>query len=450
MQLIKKEDESITNNSLYINRMKRFKIQLSKKSQRLILTVLAVSSMLGLLVIQINWLMESIKMQEAIFTKGVNMALQQTALNMAKDEELNAAMQNSIEKDSLINSQEVFTQNIISRLDSTVQKELEFYHINLDFRFLLINGEDTISLEPDSKVKNGELFHQSFTSPDPNASIDLAIHFPSRMTFIVRRLGLMFATSVLLILFTMTAIFIILAYYKRERRFAQQVKDMIANLTHEFMTPISSISLAGNMIITRNQKTGDQNTINLATAIKEENKKLQKQVDRLLQLAAVENSGFDYNKKAIDVQLIIDDAIQSMSFQLNQSDAEIECTYQAKDSVIFADAMHINDVFVNLFNNSIKYSVEKPLIKVSTYNSTGKIFITVSDNGIGIHAKEYKRIFEKYYRISTGNLHSTKGFGIGLYYVKTVIEAHNGTISVQSENKKGSTFTIALPVYKNK
>jgi two-component system phosphate regulon sensor histidine kinase PhoR len=429
--------------------MKLTKIQFNKKNQRLILSFLAVASMLGLLVIQIDWLLESIKMQEAIFKKGVNMALQQTVLKMAKDEALNTAMQNSIEKDSLINSQEVFTQNIISKLDSTVQKELEFYHINLDFRFLLINGEDTLSLEPTSKVKNGELFHQSFASPDPNASIDLAIHFPGQEKFIVRRLAIMFITSVVLILFTIAAVFLILAYYRRERLFAQQVKEMIGNLTHEFMTPISSISLAGNMIITRNQKTGDQNTINLATAIKEENRKLQRQVDRLLQLAAVENSGFDYKKKAIDIQQIIDDAILAVSFQLNQSEGVINCNYQASRSVIFADASHINDVFVNLFNNSIKYSTEKPEITVSTYSSGNKLYITVADNGIGIPAKEYKRIFEKYYRISTGNLHATKGFGIGLYYVKTVVNAHAGIISVQSEPRKGSTFTLIFPIYKS-
>ncbi|HNX56473.1 MAG TPA: HAMP domain-containing sensor histidine kinase [Prolixibacteraceae bacterium] len=430
--------------------MQKIKIDFSKKSQRFVLTILAVASMLGLLLIQINWLMESIKMQESIFRKGVNMALQQTALNMAKDEALNTAMQNSIERDSLINSQEVFTQNIITRLDSTVQKELEFYHINLDFHFLLINGEDTLSVEPTSKVKNGELFHQSFVSPDPNASIDLAIHFPSRKTFIVRKLGLMFATSVLLILLTMAAVFIILAYYRTERRFAQQVKDMIGNLTHEFMTPISSISLAGNMIITRNQKNGDQNTVNLATAIKEENRKLQKQVDRLLQLAAVENSGFNYDKKAIDVHMVIDDAIHTMDFQIKQADAEIKCDYQALNSVVYADAMHLNDVFVNLFTNSIKYSTEKPVISLTTSNSPDKINITITDNGIGIPPKEYKRIFEKYYRISTGNLHPVKGFGIGLYYVKTVVAAHGGTIFVQSENRKGSTFTIILPLFRNK
>ena len=429
--------------------MKQFKIHISKKSQRFILTILAVSSMLGLLVIQINWLMESIKMQEAIFKKGVNMALQQTVLNMEKDEELKTAMQNSIEKDSLINSQEVFTQNIISKLDSTVQKELALYHINLDFHFLLINGEDTISLEPTSKVKNGELFHQSFTSPDPNASIDLAIHFPGRSEFIVRGVGIMFATSVVLILFNIAVIFIILAYYRRERQFAQQVKDMVGNLTHEFMTPISSISLAGNMIISRNQKTGDQNTINLATTIKEENKKLQRQVDRLLQLAAVENSGFDYDRKAIDIHLVIDDAIQTIAFQLKQNESEIVCDYQAENPVVFADAMHMNDVFVNLFVNGIKYSEAKPLIKVSTYNSSGKIYITITDNGIGIPSKEHKRIFEKYYRISTGNLHTTKGFGIGLYYVKTVVNAHQGTIQVQSEPSTGSTFTLVFQIYKN-
>lgn len=426
--------------------MRRYKIRLTKKQQRLLLTILAIASMIGLLVIQVNWLLESIKMQEAIFTKGVNMALQQTALNMSKDQELNTAMQNSIEKDSLINSQEVFTQNIITRLDSTVQKELEFYKINLDFHFLLINGEDTLSLKPTSKVKNGELFHQSFVSPDPNASIDLAIHFPSRISFIVRRIGIMFVSSVFLILFTIIAILMILAFYRKERTFAQQVKDMIGNLTHEFMTPISSISLAGNMILNRSQKAGDQTIVNLVTAIKEENKKLQRQVDRLLQLADVENSGFDYGKGPIDIHSVIDSAIQTMSFQLKQTDAEIQCSFQAATSTIWADAVHMNDVFINLISNSLKYSVEKPFIRIETRNTGKNIIITVADNGIGIPPREFKRIFEKYYRISTGDTHTTKGFGIGLYYVKTVVKAHEGTITVQSENQKGSTFTIILPV----
>ena len=428
--------------------IKRRRFHLNKKSQRLILTILAVASMVGLLVIQVNWLMESIKMQEAIFTKGVNMALQQTAMNMANDEELNTAIQNSIEKDSLINSQEVFTQNIISKLDSTVQKELEFYHINLDFHFLLINGEDTLSVKPTSKVKNGELFHQSFSSPDPNASIDLAIHFPGRSSFIVRRIGIMFVTSVILILATIVAVLLILAYYRKEQNFAKQVKDMIGNLTHEFITPISSISLAGNMILNRSLKSGDQTTVNLVTAIKEENKKLQGQVDRLLQLAAVENSGFDYNKQPMDIHLIIDDALQAMSFQLKQNEAEVKRNYKATSSVVLADALHMNDVFINLLSNSIKYSVEKPLIHIGTRNINEKIEITVTDNGIGIPNKEFKRIFEKYYRISTGDIHTTKGFGIGLYYVKTVIKAHQGAIKVQSEYQKGSTFLITLPVIK--
>jgi two-component system phosphate regulon sensor histidine kinase PhoR len=426
--------------------MKQIKFRVNKKLQRLILTILAVTSMVGLLVIQVDWLMESIRMQEAIFTKGVNMALKQTALNMAKDEELNTAMQNSIEKDSLINSQEVFTQNIITRLDSTVQKELEFYHINIDFHFLLINGEDTLSLKPASKVKNGELFHESFRSPDPGASIDLAIHFPGRSSFIARRIGIMFIASVFLILFTIVSIFLILAYYRKEQRFARQVKDMIGNLTHEFMTPISSISLAGNMILSRSQKSGDQTTVNLATAIKEENKKLQKQVDRLLQLAAVENSGFEYNKVQLDIHSVIQEAIQTMTFQLKQNEAIVECSFQASVSLVLADALHFTDVFINLISNSLKYSVEKPIIRIETSNLDQKIEITITDNGIGIPVREFKHIFEKYYRISTGDTHTTKGFGIGLYYVKTVVGAHQGTITVQSENQKGSTFTIMLPV----
>jgi two-component system phosphate regulon sensor histidine kinase PhoR len=424
----------------------KIKLHFNKKVQRFLLTVAAIASMIGLLVIQVNWLMESIRMQEAIFTKGVNMALSKTAQSMADDEELSSAMQSSMEKDSLINSQEVFTQNIISRLDSTVQKELEFYHINLDFHFILINGEDTLSLQPNAKVKNSELFHQSIKSPYPDAGIDLAIHFPGRSSFIAKRIGTMFATSVLLILFNLICVILILRYYLRERSFAEHVKDMIANLTHEFMTPISSISLAGNMILTRSQKSGDHTTSQFATAIKEENRKLQRQVDMLLQLAAVENSGFDFNKSPINVHDLINEAIASMSFQLMQHGGEIKCSLQALKSVVMADSMHLVNVFMNLISNSLKYSTGTPVIRIETKNTDHKICISVIDNGIGISRREYKRIFEKYYRVSTGNLHNVKGFGIGLYYVKTVIKAHQGIISVQSEPGNGSNFSLILPL----
>lgn len=426
--------------------MKRLRIHFSKKVGRFLLTTAAIASMVGLLVIQVNWLMESIKMQEAIFTKGVKMALSKTAQNMAEDEELNSAMQSSIERDSLINSEEVFTQNIISRLDSTVQKELEFYHINLDFHFLLINGDDTLSLKPTSKVKNGELFHQTFNSPDPGGSIDLAIHFPGRSSFIAKRIGIMFVTSVLLILFNLVCVILILGYYLKERSFAAHVKDMIGNLTHEFMTPISSISLAGNMILSRSQKLEDHTISQFATVIKEENKNLQRQVDRLLQLAAVESSGFDYNKVPVNIHDLIHEAINSMSFQLKQKDGEVECSFQAEKAIVSADSMHMVNVFMNLISNSIKYSVSAPFIRFETQNTNNKIQILVIDKGIGIPGREYKRIFEKYYRIPTGNMHNTKGFGIGLYYVKTVIKAHMGTISVKSEPDKGSVFSIILPV----
>lgn len=428
--------------------MRRIRIRIRKGAGRLILTISVVASMVGLLVIQVNWLKESIAMQETIFTKGVNLALQQTAQNMAKDEELSMAMQNSMEKDSLINSEEVFTQNIISRLDSTIQKELEFYHINLDFHFILINGEDTLSLKRNAKIKNGELFHQTFASPYPDSSIDLAIHFPERGSFILKRIGIMFATSVLLILFTIVSILLILYYYRKERRFAKQVKDMIGNLTHEFMTPISSISLAGNMILTRSQKSGDVTISQFATAIKEENRKLQKQVDRLIQLAAVENSGFEYDKAPVDIHLLMDEAIQNMSFQLTQSEAEVKHNYQAERSIVMADSSYFTDVFINILSNSIKYCQVNPEIRLETRNIGDAILISFTDNGIGIPSRELKRIFEKYYRISTGDLHNTKGFGLGLFYVKTVVKAHQGTISVKSEPLKGSIFTILLPVVK--
>jgi two-component system phosphate regulon sensor histidine kinase PhoR len=423
-------------------------LRINKRTIRLLLSALAVASMIGLLVIQINWLMDSIDMQETLFKKGVNMALGPTVVKMEEDPELNSAMQNSMEKDSLINSQEVFTQNIISRLDSTVQKELETYHINLGFHFILINGTDTLSLQPGTKFKNEDVYRQSFKSPFPNAGIDLAVHFPGRRSFILKRVKIMFATSVVLILFTIVSIFLMLAYYQREREFARQVKDMIGNMTHEFMTPISSISLAGNMIQERGKKIGDQSISQFAAVINDENRKLKRQVTRLLQLAAVENSGFDFKKEAVDIHSIIEDALSALAFLIKQSDAEVDCDFQAEKSMVMADKLHMTDVFNNLLTNAIKYSSDKPSIRIETRNRDQKIEISVCDEGIGIPPKEFRHIFEKYYRVPTGNLHNAKGFGIGLYYVKTVVKAHQGTIGVTSVPQKGSTFTVILPVIK--
>jgi two-component system phosphate regulon sensor histidine kinase PhoR len=301
-------------------------------------------------------------------------------------------------------------------------------------------------LDRNAKIKNEELFHQSFNSPFPDTDIDLAIHFPGRSSFIMKRVGIMFVTSVLLILFTIISIIAILYLYRRERSFAQQVKDMIGNLTHEFMTPISSISLAGNLILSRSQKLGDQAISQFATAIKEENRKLQVQVNRLIQLAAVEDSGFEYHKIPIDIHQILKEAVQEMSFQFKQSEAEIHANYSAPYSVVMADSSYFKDVFVNILSNSIKYSPEHPVIHIDTKNVEGKVLISISDNGIGIPSHEFKHIFEKYYRISTGDMHNVKGFGLGLFYVKTVVNAHYGTINVKSEPKKGSTFIITLPV----
>jgi two-component system phosphate regulon sensor histidine kinase PhoR len=200
------------------------------------------------------------------------------------------------------------------------------------------------------------------------------------------------------------------------------------------------------MILSRSQKSGDEHTNQFAAVIKEENKKLQRQVDRLLQLAAIENSGFEYHKIPVDVHQLIRDAMKDMAFQLKQNEAEVITDLQASSTIIYADEIHLTSVFANLISNSIKYSNKKPLINITSRNIDQKIEITFSDNGIGIQSKEFKRIFEKYYRISTGDMHNTKGFGIGLYYSKTVVAAHEGTITVKSEQQKGTSFTITLPL----
>ncbi len=299
-------------------------------------------------------------------------------------------------------------------------------------------------------VLKGKSFQQSLKSPGSQTKIDFDVHFPGQTRFILKSVRIMFITSVVLILFTFFSVILIVRYYLRERYFAERIKDMVGNLTHEFMTPISSISLAGNMILRRNEKYGDQSIVQFATAIKEENRKLQLQVERLLQMAAVEKGSFDYNKTPVDIHALINEAIKSLSFQLRQKDGEVVCDFQAGNPVIAADRMHFLHVFINLIGNSIKYSREAPLIRITTKRTGQKLEISVQDNGIGIPAREHRRIFEKYYRIQNGNKHNTKGFGIGLYYVKAVVKGHRGSISLASTPGEGSTFTIVLPAGEGK
>jgi len=216
-------------------------------------------------------------------------------------------------------------------------------------------------------------------------------------------------------------------------------------MTHEIKTPISTISLACEVLSDKEimkSETLSQTYINI---IIEENKRLESLAEHILQTSTLEKGQLVLRKEEIDIHNIIPQAVNNVGFHVMQKNGQIHQQLNAKNSKIIADKIHITNLIYNLLDNANKYSPEKPKIIVSTENTENGVIISVCDNGIGISHSNQKKIFEKLFRVSTGNIHDVKGFGLGLSYVKALVDMHGGNIMIESELKKGSTFKIYLP-----
>ena len=221
--------------------------------------------------------------------------------------------------------------------------------------------------------------------------------------------------------------------------------DFINNMTHEFKTPISTISLAcealgDNDVIRSGDLSG--NYINI---IREENKRLAGMAEKILQTAVLEKGQLKIKKEKIDLHSVITEVIKNIRIQVEIKDGVLIKNFSASRSFLEGDKVHLTNLVYNLLDNANKYSPRKPVIRISTENSSGGIIMTIEDNGIGISKTDQKKIFEKLYRVPTGNIHEVRGFGLGLSYVKAIVEEHNGKISLESEVGKGSTFKVYLP-----
>lgn len=226
--------------------------------------------------------------------------------------------------------------------------------------------------------------------------------------------------------------------------------DFVNNMTHEFKTPISTISLASEMLMKPTVLESKNRILKYATVIYDENSRLKNQVEQVLHIALLDKSAFRLKIKEINAHKLIDQCIRNFKLIVRERKGKISCKLEAANPVIYADKIHFANILTNLLDNANKYSSEAPDILVATKNSNNGLIITVEDKGIGISQENQKQVFKKLYRVPTGNIHNVKGFGLGLFYVKKIVETHGGYIKVKSELLKGSTFEIFFPFNKNK
>lgn len=273
----------------------------------------------------------------------------------------------------------------------------------------------------------------------------LSVRFPDQHTYLLQTMWSMLGVSAIVIFILIFAFYYTISTILKQKKLSAIKNDFISNMTHEFKTPISTISLASEMLNDDTVSKTPEKQKRFVKMIRDENKRLSILVESILQTSILDKGEFKLKRSDIDVHDIINQAIQNTQLIIDQNNGSITKNLDAIKSVINADKVHLTNIVFNLIDNAIKYSKENPHIIVSTKNVENGIEIWVKDNGIGISKENQKKIFDKFFRVPTGNVHNVKGFGLGLSYVLAVVQKHYGTINVESEVGKGSTFKILLP-----
>ncbi len=274
----------------------------------------------------------------------------------------------------------------------------------------------------------------------------LVVIVPRQKSIVLKEMGLFIAGAILFTLIIIAAFFITIRTLIKQKKLSEIKSDFINNMTHEFKTPLATISLAVDAL--KNEKVvADKVKTNYFTGIiKEENIRMNKQVETILQAALLDKQQVQLNTKLLSAHTLINAALSNISLPLLEKEGTIDVALNATDDMVMADDVHFTNLINNLLDNALKYSTDSPHIKLTTQNAGHILKIKIEDNGIGMTKDTLSRIFEKFYRAHTGNVHNVKGFGLGLSYVKKMVNAHKGTIKADSTLGKGSSFCVSIPL----
>ena len=312
---------------------------------------------------------------------------------------------------------------------------LNFVHFTKDSLYESVKSSGANKIEPPAFLKNedGHFFYVYFPDLSSQHEDDLIVASSPWLYFAI-------IVGVLLVFFAYSIGVII-----KQKKFSEVRTDFINNMTHELKTPISTIALTSEMLMNANFSDDQERWKKYSEIIFKENKRLEQQVERVLNMAKLDRNDLELQLEEINVHDVIVEITENFSANQTLMGGNITLKLDAQDILISADNVHFTNILINLLDNAVKYSEETPEITVATKNKNSGVEISVEDKGIGIAKDELHQIFEQFYRVSTGNLHDVKGFGLGLYYVHLIINKHGGKIKVQSKLGKGTTFCIWLP-----
>ena len=402
--------------------------------------------MLGLLAVQGFWLKRAFDIEERQFNHTVQVALKNIADSIVEENlPVNPTETRIKQLSSKFFFAELNTPINPDLLDSLLKKELGLRRIRADYELGIYNADDDTLVYGEYIPATIQWQIDHANDPDSGMASEksnFAIYFPNKYSVIAGELNIWIFSTVVLLLMVAFFVYAILTLLK-ERRLAEIKEDFINNLTHEFKTPIANIELASEAL--KDNKIESAKQHRYFSIIHNENQRLKTQVERVLQLSALDKNELRLDLKVINIHELIQNLTESIGIRVTEKSGVLKMDLKASKAEVLADEFHLTNTMYNVLDNAEKYSKSHPEISIITHNEKDGLLISIRDAGIGIKEDFQKYVFDKFFRVPTGNVHNVKGFGLGLSYVKTIIEAHRGTVSLQSKLNIGSQFDIYLP-----
>ncbi len=417
-----------------------------------LIVVLITLSVVGILFIQMSWINNAVKLKREEFQRSVNVSLKQITDAIHHQFLSKQSEQYISESDRKFYLEKHFTvQGWFKKdeLHDIIESELKQNNIKQPFEYCILNifnnpvfTSDGFRLQDISSAFSAKLAIDESAMEQET----LFVSIPEDKNLIYREMAWMIIASIVFTCIIILAFAITVRTLFNQKKLSEIKSDFINNMTHELKTPLATISLAIDAL-TNEKVIHDADKIKIySSMIKEENKRMNKQVEKILQAARLEKEEIKLNLQKLDTHQAINKVADNLALQVLEKNGRLDLKLRASDPMIEADEVHFSNIIFNLLDNAMKYSNDAPHIEVETLSTgNGMLTIKVKDNGIGMDKETQSRVFERFYRAHTGNLHNVKGFGLGLSYVKAIVDAHDGKIKVESTLGKGSTFTVTLP-----
>ncbi len=415
--------------------MKRSRIQLT-------ILILVFGALFALTAIQFSWIMKAARMQEAQFNHSVEMAMNRIVENLSQNEEICSEVNNCLRHGRHESCMLVMkTREEWENMESLIRQDLNFYGIGLDFEFDIIDAGRSTQIP---QAKN-TYFSNGLEEMLERSGYKLSLRFPEKRDFILAQMGDIFIFSLLLLLLVSISFIIIYNFYRKERFLSESIVDFVNNVTHEFKTPLTNISLANSMLSKNEKVESDEKLSFYSSIIKTEQVKLNEKVEKLLKTDFAGIDRFQASEE-IDAAAVADNILETFRVQVEQKGGQIAIEREGSRFTVTGNIDLFHIALGNLVDNAVKYSVQPPEILIRLASSERKLVIEIEDNGPGI-SKEYRdKVFEKYFRVPAGNTHSVDGFGLGLYQVEGIISKMKGNIRINNRKEGGLSVTLEIPL----